>query len=328
MSRARQIAALTHEIMAVHPETFAPASSGTVEYRATVTSTGMTVVRLVPSRKAPGLILKVASTPQSRLTLEREAAVLTALHANDALGAWRSRVPTPLARGMLGSHAYRIESAISGRVIVNPAPTARLRLLRTAAETIAELHASTAVKAVGHPQTTQRWVDAPIRQLSRHLRPWPWQTERLRRLGDELREALAHATFRTVWIHGDYWLGNLLFADDDHAAGIVDWEAAAPLELPLHDFLHLVLYTRRLATGTELGRLLCELLGRPRWRAYERALLDHFHAWPSTASLSHRHALLLYWLRHAALHARQQQSFGYRYRIWEQRNVLPILAAV
>jgi hypothetical protein len=37
--------------------------------------------------------------------------------------------------------------------------------------------------------------------------------------------------------------------------------------------------------------------------------------------------LLLYWLRHVALHARQQsQQVGYRYRLWERRNVEPVLA--
>ena len=45
--------------------------------------------------------------------------------------------------------------------------------------------------------------------------------------------------------------------------------------------------------------------------------------------LSDRHALLLYWLRHAALHTRQQRApVGYRYRLWERRNLHPVLAAL
>ena len=43
--------------------------------------------------------------------------------------------------------------------------------------------------------------------------------------------------------------------------------------------------------------------------------------------MSDRHALLLYWLRHAATHARQQdRGDAYRYRLWERRNVCSVVA--
>jgi aminoglycoside phosphotransferase (APT) family kinase protein len=328
MTRRRRIGALTREIIALNPEILAGAGTGTVRYQATITSTGVMVVKLVSPRAADCAVLKLTSTPEGRRTLEREAAVLTALHRDDRLGVWRRRLPTAWAQGTLRGHYYRIESAVTGRAIVNPTPTARRSLLPAAAQTIAVLHARTTTTAVGGAELAAAWVDAPVRELSRHLRRRPSQATRLQRLGHELHEVLAHATFRTAWIHGDYWLGNLLFSGGQNITGIVDWEAAAPLELPLHDYLHLVLYTRRLASGAELGRLLCELLVRPRWSAQEGALLDRYHAWPPSASLSHRHALLLYWLRHAALHARQQPTSAYRYRVWERRNVLPVLAAV
>jgi aminoglycoside phosphotransferase (APT) family kinase protein len=325
---SKRIRSLTREIIAVHPETLAGARHGAVGYHATTTSTGVTVVRLVPPGASAWAVLKLTSTPEGRRALAREAATLTALHANDRLGAWRKHLPTPWAHGTLRGHSYRIESAIDGRAIVNPAPPVRLNLMRAAAETIAVLHDRTMTEVDGGTEVAERWVDAPVRELMRHVCRRPSQTQRLQRLRDELCEALGCAGFSAAWIHGDYWLGNLLFSEDQQATGIVDWEAAAPLELPLHDFLHLVLYTRRMATGAELGRMVCDLLPHPRWSIHESALLDQHDAWPPSGSLSQRHALLLYWLRHAALHARQHRSAGYRYRLWERRNVLSVLATL
>ena len=46
----------------------------------------------------------------------------------------------------------------------------------------------------------------------------------------------------------------------DELHGIVDWEASTAVELPLHDLLHLLLSTRRLRTGRELGHIICEQL--------------------------------------------------------------------
>jgi Phosphotransferase enzyme family len=200
----------------------------------------------------------------------------------------------------------------------------------TAAETIHVLHRSTATTVLGDFGLAGRWVDAHLDELSRHggrNKPLAGGLERLR---DELCDALEGITFSAAWIHGDYWLGNLLFSGEPSTpAGIVDWDAAAPIELPLHDLLHLLLYTRRLVTGEELGQIVRRQLSGGAWSSQERRLLDRYGAWRHDGSLSDRHALLLYWLRHVALHARQQRPpVGYRYRLWERRNVDPVLAAL
>ena len=100
-------------------------------------------------------------------------------------------------------------------------------------------------------------------------------------------------------------------------------------ELPAHDVLHLLLYTRRIATGGELGEMLSHQLSGAHWSPAERAVLEQQQTWYARSGLTERQMLLLYWLRHAAIHARQQgTSVGLRYRLWERRNVLPVLALV
>jgi Phosphotransferase enzyme family len=320
---------LTREITAAHPEALAAGEPGVVMRGAQLTSAGVAIVKLGPPGAPPCAILKVTATAEGKQLLTRETAVLTALHSDDRLDGWRDLLPRPRAQGVLDGHSYRLDSALGGLSVAAPAIAARPLLLSAAAQAIAVLHEKTATTVAGGPDLAKRWVDAPLRELSRHVGRSRWLTYRLGLLGDELDCAVSAGTLGAAWIHGDYWLGNLLFSGVSSPTGIVDWEASAPLELPFHDVFHLLFYTRRLATGRELGQLLYDHLRGGGWSAEERALLNRY--WPrlSEDSLSPRHMLLLYWLRHVAGHARQQSSrVGYRYRLWERRNVLPVLAAL
>jgi aminoglycoside phosphotransferase (APT) family kinase protein len=331
-ARARVLAP---EILAIHSRSLTRFPEGAVVSGVTRTSTGLAVVMLAPVGGRPCAVIKLPFTQGGVRALERETAALAALHANDGLGRWRELVPCPLACGNLGRQYYRVDSALDGCPVLPSlgGAHARRQLLSTAAETIDLLHRRTATTVSGGPTLAERWVEVHLQELLRHLGRRSSLTHRLERLRHELHEALAGGTFSAGWIHGDYWLGNLLFDAGESITrsptGIVDWEASAALELALHDVLHLVLYTRRLLTGLELGHIVRDLLRGGDWSSEERVLLDRHGGWRHDRSLSERHALLLYWLRHTAVHARQQSApVGYRYRLWEHRNVLPVLAAL
>jgi aminoglycoside phosphotransferase (APT) family kinase protein len=275
---------------------------------AQVTSTGMALVALRPPGKPVSVVMKLPTTAQAMEALRRETRVLASLHADDRLGDWRALIPLPLAEGIADGRPYRVDAALPGAA---PPPSIdhaeRGRLREAAAQTIQFLHTATAEEIRGDPALAERWVDAPLRELW----PRPPRRRRLRmrcdRLRDELHGAILGKSFQTCWVHGDFWLGNLLVSPDTGAIrGVVDWDAAAPGELASHDTLHLLLYTDTMATGRELG-----LIVRDRLRGGQ----------------TDRHALLLYWLRQVAAHARQQsRRSGPRYRAWERRNVHQVLA--
>lgn len=337
LARARVLAP---EIVGAHLGTLPRCARRAVVSGADLTSTGIAIIALAPIGEPLCCVIKMPMTSEAANGLERETAILTTLHADVRLGRWRDLLPRPRAHGSAGGQAYRVDSALPGHPVLEPGMGARTRatLLNVAADAIQVLHRATAMTVPGDFKLAETWVDTHVRELERHSGRRRTTASLLERLRDELYEALAGRSFSAGWVHGDYWLGNLLFGDllfstqgsmTGAPTGIVDWDASAPLELPLHDLLHLLLYTRRQLTGRQLGHIVRDQMLHGGWFAEERFVLDRYASWHHDGSLSERHALLLYWLRHAAMHARQQSSHaGYRYALWERRNVLPVLAAL
>jgi hypothetical protein len=294
-----------------------------------LTSTGMAVFALVDAGGSRRLVAKVPTTAEAAAGLDRETEVLTSLRADRRLGDWRDLLPRPVAQGDAGGRPYRADAALLGAPPSERLPVDdRRRLVASAAETIAVLHQRTATTVYGDAALADRWVDSRLRDL------WPGAANgvglpsRAAHLRDELRATLIGGTFHVSWVHGDLWPGNLLVDQgDERIHGIVDWDAAATPEIPLHDLLHLALYARPASPGRELGVFVAgHLRGEP-WHDDQRGLLEHGGVLTGTDSISERHALLLYWLRRAAAHAHQQGARrGLRYRVWERRNVDPVMA--
>jgi aminoglycoside phosphotransferase (APT) family kinase protein len=316
-------------ILADQARTLPSCARGSQIADAQLTSTGVAVVTLAPVDEPPCLIVKVPTTTTALEGLTRETAVLVALHGVERLGDWRTRLPRACASGTVLGQSFRADAALPGRSAAEHVngEAAATRLRETAAASIHVLHRATAASVVADRAVAERWVDVQLHDLNRHVGGrWAGHLTRLR---NELHRAVIGQTFSATWIHGDYWLGNVLVAEPSaQPDGIVDWDDAAHGELPLHDVLHLLLYTRRLVTGQEIGSIVCRQLARGEWSASERRLLERYGSWCHGGALSDRHAVLLYWLRHVALHARQQPDRpGPRYRLWERRNVHSVLAA-
>jgi aminoglycoside phosphotransferase (APT) family kinase protein len=319
IGRRRRLAdatSLVPDVLAALP---GPSRGWTID-SARATSTDMAVIMLAGPRHAPAAVVKLPLTAAAERGLERESAALAALRADRRLGDWRALVPEVLASGRLHGQLYRLDRALPGRPPAAGPPCVE----EAAAELIHELHRATAIEVTGDA-VAERWVDAPLRELARHGPPHV----PLRRLRTELHRALAGRRLAAGWIHGDFWLGNVLCVDGRaRPDGIADWEAAATPELALHDVLHLLLSGRRQGSGAQLGTVVASHLRGAGWSARERQLLRRYGTWCHDGALSDRDALLLYWLRQAAVHARQQSRIGgCRYRWWELRNVHAVLAA-
>lgn len=301
-----------------------------VVQRAQWSATGVAVVLLGPAGAAqPAAVLKAGYDGAGVRGLRAEARALAALHADARLGDWRALLPRIVAEGAVAGLHYTLQTAVPGRETSSGAESRGPTPAR-AAEALRPLHARTAMPGLAGEAFLAQAIDRPIELLRGAARSdLPVQREApLERLAAELRETLAGRALRTGWIHGDFWLGNVLFAADARGGapvtGIVDWSMAAPDALALHDALHLILHRRQMAQGCELGDVVCAALNGAEWTPDERALLEAEDLGLPLQAGGERALVLLYWLRRVQCIFEQGRGQA-RNKVWAAWNIDRVL---
>jgi len=260
------------------------------------TGTGVTVALLSRDSDGRRCVVKLPGNAEAIAALCRQDRVLAELRSNTRLAGWPGLLPHRLGHGEVAGHPFWMEDALPG----TPVTVATLRppgLLTVATRLIEDLHDRTGQQRPLTETTARSYVEDRIRRLMAHPRADGGHRAILSRLGAEVTASLTGCTTRTCWIHGDFWPGNLL-ADGGSVSGIVDWDQAAPEELPLHDLLHLHVLARRMRTGAELGEVVVQCLRGGVATAVDIAG-DQLNVWLD--GVPERTAVLLYWLRHVSL---------------------------
>ena len=182
------------------------------------------------------------------------------------------------------------------------------------------LHAATATETPVDDAVLGAWVDDPIAEL-RAIAGSPLRASAdlaaLDRVRSTLREQLAGRVLTTCFVHGDYWLGNVLTTPDGTISGIVDWERAGTPGLATLDVMTLVLTGRVERRRREFGPVVRDLLRGDGLEPAEQALLA---AGPGTGELPERTVLLLAWLHHAASNLQKRNHYRAN-PVWVTTNV-------
>ena len=192
--------------------------------------------RVVLRKKPPGTLLPTAHQ------VEREYRILAALTG--------SGVPVPEVfalcedESVIGT-AFYVMAHVDGKVFTDPRlpglePGARRGLYLSAVAGLAAVH-GVDVEAAGLGR-----LGPPAGYLERQIRRWTRQYEASRTHDVEAMNALVRwlpehlpPSPRTVLVHGDYRIGNLVFAGDrNRLAGVLDWELAT-LGDPFSDLAYL-----------------------------------------------------------------------------------------
>lgn len=286
--------------------------------------TGAAIVEVGPAAGPPVLVVKLPPS-QGAAGLHRAATAMRALRDDQRLGDLAPLIPAPLGDGAINGQAYAVEGALPGidGNLCLAAPGARVKILLDAAAAIGRLHHPTCRTVTVDAATLHAWTDGPARVVAEVAA----DPGRVAAVAGEIRRAFAGRQVLLSWIHGDYWPGNLLLAPDDGAvAGIVDWEWAIPDALPLHDLLHLVVYTRMEVGRVEMGTVVRSLLDGAVWDPVEERILDCAPAIGPREPALARAMLQLFWLRHVSLSLVQSPQYA-RSWVWLARNVDQVLAA-
>jgi len=288
-----------------------PAAGDWVLQASHLSGTQVVVLMVGQPGQPPAAVVKMPSTSDGVASQRREAEALAALRSAPSLGDLAALIPGRLAEGELGGVAYTVERAVpgvEGRVLLGGKdPAMKERVVAAAEDVIRRLHRATATTAVVDDELLERWVGARVRLLAPASRNAP----ALEGLEQLLRRAWEGRSVEVAWVHGDYWPANVIFDPGGalKVAGIIDWEWAAPRELPAHDLLYLAIHTRMRSEGRELGPVVQSLL------AGDGAEL---------AGGVDRETLLLVWLRHVAYNLTQSPGDA-RNWIWTSRNVDSVL---
>lgn len=286
-------------------------------------------------------LLKAAASRQGRLQLERQVAVLAALHADDRLGPWARLVPRTLCAGAVDDGAdggadgvtFAVESRLPG---TDPRglPDAGAWLVPAALGALDGLAARTAAVAPVDPGTVRRWVREPaghVRAVLRGGRGGDGPRAALDRLEAELVAGLAGRAVARGWAHGDYNRTNVLLEDGPArvpvVSGVVDWPEGEPDGLVGADAVTLLLSEDMAAgrgRGGELGPVLLRRLADP-------APLDEVVARAQRRvggeELPVRTMLLLSWLRHVGGNLADSTRYAAN-PVWMHRNVRTVLAGL
>jgi O-antigen/teichoic acid export membrane protein/thymidylate kinase len=288
------------------------------------TEAGLTIAGMTSGSRE--LLLKIAWTAEAEVGLERERCALDAISRDRATPPeWTALLPNAVCTGEVRGRPFVIQTRLPGRpgaAIVRPdnAPA----LVAAAAHAIRVLHDASMHKISMDTGILEDWVDRPLALVGSLLgggsRDQPAMQRALERIRLALHESLAGRSLSVCTIHGDLWLGNVLFAEDGRSvSGIIDWGLSAQDALPVHDLLHLDLYTARVLGARDVGSIICDRLRRHPNPAEPMVV-------PALARAEEpdgRTAVTLYWLRQvSALGAFDEYAHN---RLWVAANVARVL---
>jgi hypothetical protein len=277
----------------------------------------------------PVAVVKLASGPAGRVGLRWGVDHARELRQLETLDGWAALVPEPLATGQLDRRFYVVERALPGQAgngalaaAEDPWPS-----LLAGARAIRRLHQQTGHFVDPTDDYVRRAVHEPLAKLAPVLES-PESRRAATRVNRLLTRTLAdQGTLWLSWIHGDYWLGNILFSTETGAVtGIVDWDRAAPAELPLHDCVHLLLHARKVAGQRPLGAVVADFVRHPAWSPDEALVAGEMRAGLPVDVLPDQAAVLLAWLRHVGENVRRDPAY-LRDRRWVRDNVQAVLEA-
>lgn len=280
---------------------------------------------------APNQVLKLPLSPDAISSTDRHRQVVATLHSMPMLQNFVSLVPRALAWGEFEGQSYYLETAQGGIVasdlVRRKAEPASFKA--DAVRAIRRLHIGSAQRRVLGSEGFARLAGDDFAVLYQQSASWPASAamrDALQSLEAFLRRKFIGLDLPFGWTHGDYWPGNILVHSGGGISGIIDWDRAAPNQLPLLDILHTFAYVHKMQQRVELGEALVEYMLPAAFDGQERMLIDESldqYGLPGDTEFW-RAAVVLYWLRFSAANLTRYQRLQ-NDGFWLEKNIFTVL---
>lgn len=242
---------------------------------------------------------KIVIFPLTAAVLTRlrdEAAVLRALcEENPGI---RPLVPEYFLEGEVFGQKYFVQQEIPG-TSVDAAVSSLDRMTWRALQVLVDFHRETSREIILQEEHFGSLVSDALRRAAQKL--GPAAVPALQRIEALLRSALMGKRFRTVWMHGDYKIENLLFDPKTlQVTGIIDWDLSRKTGLPLLDLLYLIAYNRVIREAGEIETIFLDCILPGKFSEFERAARDEYIGKTGMDAGFADILTVMFWIHHVA----------------------------
>ncbi len=250
----------------------------------------------------PSVVAKVVPAAQSDRSVG-EANILTELA--DGARTAGTAVPTVTWVGRVANSAVLVETGIQGTAVAAllAAQPDRLKMvLRQVVRWLAAWNRASRVECTLNENLIEREIIGPAHECTQNLAD---RSRYLKWLEAEC-QALRGTQLGLVATHGDLTMSNLLLSSNGRL-GVVDWEAAKRVDLPLTDLFYAVV-DAVLATGAYTSRLAAWQASFELTGAWATLVASQRSELEQAAGISPRVSELIFqacWLRHAVAELRR-----------------------
>jgi len=287
------------------------------------TRTGSLTVRLQAGDRFLVAKLPLQATTEPRL--RRNAQALKALGQRDWVTPFlAARWPALVLVGTASDRFYSVESRIPGQdgALILKEHGSTEELILSAEHFLLKLQkASLATSDKGRALWETPFAAAAerVEQLAKGA----GEPQTYQRLIACIKARLAAQPLPSVFTHGNFWLGNVLFDTGNALAGVIDWDCMAKHALPAIDLMYLLVRTHSLMRGISFGEAFADWIDAESLPFLDHCAARHCHELSIGAELV---TALSYccWIQHLDAHCRFGTS-KVSDRRWLDRNVRHVL---
>jgi hypothetical protein len=233
-------------------------------------------------------------------------------------------VPKYVKRGKYNGQIYFSESRLPGVTIDEPVPELDI-LMQRAAGFITKFHEETYKRFIIDENWYRRLFKRDFKRLSFHFSDK--YREKLNHIERVLYKAVINKEFRSVWLHGDYKIENILFDAKTHdIKGVIDWDLSRENGLPLIDILYLLFYKESLLTGKSVLKIFEDRFMHIKFRHDEQKILKRYLNQTGISEAFIIPLLVMFFINHIS--QRYRSNLINTDEPWLEKEVYPVINKV